>query len=100
MERDAITPLLIAFNEIQNIERTLGKLGWARRIVVAGTHRAPSIKVAEAAKVIENTPELANVTAIKEGNIVYMPADTYVNESIQTYTKFLNDFADALEAAK
>lgn len=53
-----------------------------------------------AAKVIENTPELANVTAIKEGNIVYMPADTYVNESIQTYTKFLNDFADALEAAK
>ncbi|MFO1160950.1 MAG: glycosyltransferase family 2 protein [Reyranellaceae bacterium] len=31
---DDITPLLITFNEIQNIERTLGKLGWARRIVV------------------------------------------------------------------
>ena len=29
-----------------------------------------------------------------------MPADTYTNESIQTYTEFLNDFADALEAAK
>lgn len=51
-----------------------------------------------ASKVIEGTPELANVTAIKEGNIVYMPADTYVNEGIQTYIKFLNDFADALEA--
>ncbi|MBM3649822.1 MAG: glycosyltransferase, partial [Alphaproteobacteria bacterium] len=31
---DATTPLLITFNEIQNIERTLAKLGWARRIVV------------------------------------------------------------------
>ena len=34
MDRDAITPLLITFNEIQNIERTLAKLGWAKRIVV------------------------------------------------------------------
>ena len=29
-----ITPLLITYNEIQNIERTLAQLGWARRIVV------------------------------------------------------------------
>jgi len=34
MNRDAVTPLLITFNEIDNIARTLGKLGWARRIVV------------------------------------------------------------------
>jgi iron complex transport system substrate-binding protein len=27
-----------------------------------------------------------------------MPADTYLNEGIQTYTEFLNQFADALEA--
>ena len=32
--RADITPLLITFNEIANIERTLAKLGWARRIVV------------------------------------------------------------------
>ena len=32
--------------------------------------------------------------------IVYLPADTYLNEGIQTYTEFLNDFADALESAK
>ena len=32
--RSDITPLLITFNEIANIERTLAKLGWARRIVV------------------------------------------------------------------
>ncbi|MGE0576718.1 MAG: glycosyltransferase family 2 protein [Reyranella sp.] len=31
---DDITPLLITHDEIQNIERTLGKLAWARRIVV------------------------------------------------------------------
>lgn len=31
---DDITPLLITHDEIRNIERTLGRLGWARRIVV------------------------------------------------------------------
>jgi glycosyltransferase involved in cell wall biosynthesis len=31
---DHITPLLITYDEIQNIERTLAKLTWARRIVV------------------------------------------------------------------
>jgi glycosyltransferase involved in cell wall biosynthesis len=31
---DDITPLLITYNEIQNIERTLAKLGWSRRILV------------------------------------------------------------------
>lgn len=41
---------------------------------------------------------LKNTTAVTEGNIVYMPADTYTNEGIQTFTEFLNAFADALEA--
>src|SRR5207244_1502325 len=31
---DAITPLIITYNEAPNIKRTLEKLGWARRIVV------------------------------------------------------------------
>ena len=34
MDRDTVTPLLITFNEIHNIERTLAKLDWAARIVV------------------------------------------------------------------
>lgn len=34
MDRAAVTPLLITFNEIDNIARTLGKLDWAARIVV------------------------------------------------------------------
>ena len=34
MDRDAITPLLITFNEIENIDRTLAKLDWAKHVVV------------------------------------------------------------------
>lgn len=49
---------------------------------------------------LESSEALKNVTATKQGNIVYMPADTYTNEGIQTYTEFLNDFADALEGKK
>ncbi|MFV0251815.1 MAG: siderophore ABC transporter substrate-binding protein [Beutenbergiaceae bacterium] len=52
-----------------------------------------------AADVIENSQALAGVSAIQNAQTVYMPADTYTNEGIQTYTEFLNDFADALEAA-
>lgn len=51
------------------------------------------------ADIIEGSEALANVTAIQQGNIVYMPADTYLNEGLQTYTEFLNAFADALEGA-
>ena len=52
-----------------------------------------------AAEVLEDSAALTNVTAVAEGNIVYMPADTYTNEGIQTYTEFFNTFADALESA-
>ncbi|MBK7819661.1 MAG: ABC transporter substrate-binding protein [Tessaracoccus sp.] len=50
-----------------------------------------------AADLLANSQALANVTAIKEGHVVIMPPDTYLNEGIQTYTKFFNQFADALE---
>jgi UDP-N-acetyl-D-glucosamine/UDP-N-acetyl-D-galactosamine dehydrogenase len=42
-----------------------------RRIIVAGTHRAPSIKVAEAAKVIENTQRDANIALINEFSLIF-----------------------------
>ncbi|MBS0023123.1 siderophore ABC transporter substrate-binding protein [Microbacterium paraoxydans] len=51
----------------------------------------------QAAEILESSEALAGVTAVKDGQIVYMPTDTYLNESIQTYTAFLNDLADALE---
>lgn len=40
-------------------------------IIVAGTHRAPSIKVAEAAKVIENTQRDVNIALINELAILF-----------------------------
>lgn len=54
----------------------------------------------QASEILENSEALAGVTAVADEQIVYMPTDTYLNEGIQTYTTFLNDFADALEAAQ
>jgi len=42
-----------------------------RRIVTAGTHRASSIRVAEAAKVIENTQRDVNIALINELAIIF-----------------------------
>ncbi|TAN05609.1 MAG: nucleotide sugar dehydrogenase [Rhodanobacteraceae bacterium] len=42
-----------------------------RRVVTAGTHRAPSIKVAEAAKVIENTQRDLNIALINELALIF-----------------------------
>lgn len=53
----------------------------------------------QAAEILVNAEALASVDAIRDEHVVYMPADTYTNEGIQTYTTFLNDFADALENA-
>ncbi|MBM6622716.1 ABC transporter substrate-binding protein [Micrococcaceae bacterium RIT802] len=48
-------------------------------------------------ELIGTSAALKNVPAVKNQHIVYMPADTYTNEGIQTYTEFFNSFADALE---
>lgn len=45
--------------------------------------------------IIDDSPALQNTTAIREGNIVYAPNDTYTNESIQTYLKLFSDLAAA-----
>lgn len=55
----------------------------------------PSYKPAN--EILDSSDALKNVTASKNGNIIYMPADTYTNESIQTYTEYLNSLADAFE---
>ena len=46
--------------------------------------------------VIDNSPALQNVKAVKEGKIVYAPNDTYTNESIQTYLELFEDIGEAL----
>lgn len=42
-----------------------------REIITAGTHKAPSIRVAEAAKVIENTQRDVNIALINELAIIF-----------------------------
>jgi UDP-N-acetyl-D-galactosamine dehydrogenase len=54
-------------------------------VVTAGVHRAPTIKVAEAAKIIENTQRDVNISLINELSIIFNKLD------INTY--------DVLEAA-
>lgn len=56
---DHITPLILTFNEAPNIDRTLGKLAWARDIVIVDSHssddtrerarRYPNVRVFERA---------------------------------------------------
>ncbi|GAA1809667.1 siderophore ABC transporter substrate-binding protein [Nesterenkonia flava] len=53
-----------------------------------------------AEELIADSPALQSTTAIENDQIVYMPQNMYITEDIQAYTEFLNDFADALEAAQ
>lgn len=46
-----------------------------RRVVTAGTHLAPSIKVAEAAKVIENTQRDVNIALVNELAMIFRRLD-------------------------
>lgn len=46
-----------------------------KSIIIAGTHKASSIKVAEAAKVIENTQRDVNIALINELSIIFRKLD-------------------------
>ncbi|MDB2532174.1 nucleotide sugar dehydrogenase [Alphaproteobacteria bacterium] len=63
------------------------------KIIIAGTHLAPSIKVAEAAKVIENTQRDLNIAFVNELSIIFdiMEIDTEeVLKAARTKWNFLN----------
>ena len=62
-------------------------------IITAGTHRAPSIKVAEAAKVIENTQRDLNIALVNELAVIFnkLGIDTQaVLEAAETKWNFLS----------
>jgi UDP-N-acetyl-D-glucosamine/UDP-N-acetyl-D-galactosamine dehydrogenase len=64
-------------------------------IIQAGIHRAPSIKVAEAAKIIENTQRDLNIALMNELSIIFhkMNINTYdVLKAAGTKWNFLNFF--------
>ncbi|HMG08577.1 MAG TPA: nucleotide sugar dehydrogenase [Mucilaginibacter sp.] len=67
--------------------------GLYRTIVIAGTHKAPSIKVAEACKVIENSQRDINIAFVNELAKIFniMDIDTHaVLEAAGTKWNFLN----------
>ncbi len=66
----------------------------------AGTANGGGEGFVPAANIIENTEALKSVTAVKDGKMIFLPTDTYTNESIQTYTEFFNSLADLLEQQK
>ncbi len=62
-------------------------------IVKAGIHKAPSVKIAEAAKIIENTQRDVNIALMNELSIIFnrMGINTYdVLEAAKTKWNFLN----------
>ena len=54
-----------------------------RSIITAGTHKAPSIKVAEASKVIENTQRDVNIALINELAIIFNTMDINTNDVLE-----------------
>ena len=63
-----------------------------KKIIIAGTYKAPSIKVAEAAKIIENTQRDINIALINELAIIFnhLKIDTHsVLEAASTKWNFL-----------
>lgn len=55
--------------------------------------------VVPAQQMLNDSAALQNVTAIQKKQVLIMPPDTYLNESIVTYTEFFNAMADAMEAS-
>jgi UDP-N-acetyl-D-galactosamine dehydrogenase len=63
-----------------------------KRIIIAGTHKASSLKVAEAAKVIENSQRDINIAFVNELSLIFekMGIDTHeVLEAARTKWNFL-----------
>ncbi|MBC3189639.1 ABC transporter substrate-binding protein [Pseudonocardia sp. C8] len=48
---------------------------------------------------IENSPALQNVPAVRNGQIVYLPSNFYLTEDIQAYTELFEAAADAFAKA-
>ncbi|KUG53303.1 iron ABC transporter substrate-binding protein [Serinicoccus chungangensis] len=53
-----------------------------------------------AEELIEESEALQNVTAVQEGQIVYLPADFYLTEDMQAYTELFTSMADAMGSAR
>lgn len=57
-------------------------------------------EVKPAEEIINTTSSLSHLPAVEKGQLLIAPADTYLSESIQTWTKILNEMAEKMEAEK
>lgn len=65
-------------------EATLARVAWLyEQVIEAGVYRAPSIKVAEAAKVIENTQRDLNIALMNELAIIFDKMDIDTTEVLR-----------------
>lgn len=86
----ANTVKIVSGCDAEALGRIADIYGW---VVEAGVHRAPSIKVAEAAKIIENTQRDVNIALMNELSIIFdrMGINTYdVLEAAGTKWNFLH----------
>jgi glycosyltransferase involved in cell wall biosynthesis len=89
---DDITPLLITYDEIQNIERTLARLAWARRVVVIDSGstdgtldvlaRTPGVEVHH--RPFDSFAEQCNfgLSLVKSGWVLSMDADYELSDEL------------------
>lgn len=64
-------------------------------IITAGVHRAPSMKIAEAAKIVENTQRDVNIALMNELSVIFEKLNINTNEVLEaagTKWNFLNFF--------
>lgn len=64
----------------------------------AGTSAAKEAGFRPAETVLKENQVLQNVEAVKKGKIIFLPADTYTNDGIQTHTEIFNLIAKAFKA--
>jgi len=79
-----ITPLIITYNEAPNIARTLGKLGWAKRIVVVDSGSTDGTR-----EIVSNFPRT---------HLVYRAFDNFAAQCNFGLTQIQTDWVLSLDA--
>lgn len=64
----------------------------------AGTSAAKEAGFRPAETVLKENQVLQNVEAVKKGKVIFLPADTYTNDGIQTHTEIFNSIAKVFKA--
>src|SRR6185369_15171107 len=80
----AITPMVLTFNEVANIGRVIGKLGWAKRILVIDSGSTDGTL-----EVLKGCPQV---------EVVHRPFDSFADQCNFGLTKLQTDWVLSLDA--